>query len=249
MGISDDIKPRRIYRYENKKDNLVSSNSVNSDKKIEHTLSNLKNEQADDRYSDDTEHKIQIEDDFFNNKTETPKKQTKHHRFPFKLISWLLVIIIVALSIYNNLDRIKNILKDSAYYSPPAEEDDTYLNSDTTGSTSPSTQSENVTTTPVAETVSPTIDKTAIKIEVLNGNGTVGSADKVATTLRTNGFTVSKVANARKFTYLKTYIYYRTGAESYMELVKTFLTDRVCLSEKSDSITSGYDLVIVVGKQ
>jgi hypothetical protein len=60
---------------------------------------------------------------------------------------------------------------------------------------------------------------------------------------------VKNAANAKKFTYISTYVYYKSGKEAEANLVKDALPDREILLEQSDSLTTGYDIVIVVGKK
>ena len=54
-------------------------------------------------------------------------------------------------------------------------------------------------------------DVSDIKVEVLNGNGHAGSANKVAMELKNKGFNVISTGNANSFDYKNTIVIYRDG--------------------------------------
>lgn len=93
------------------------------------------------------------------------------------------------------------------------------------------------------------IDKSIIKIKVLNGNGITGSAAILQKVLTDNGFTIDSVSNASRFTYATTIIYYNTGKLAEAELAKATLTNYSVTTTENAQVAGIYDLVIVVGKQ
>lgn len=106
------------------------------------------------------------------------------------------------------------------------------------------------TTTPMATPATApatTLNKSSVKVSVLNGNGIAGSAAGVKTTLITAGYTVSNLSNAKVFTYATTMIYYKTGKAEYATDIKNTLTSRTVEIKESNAIAGSYDLVVVAG--
>ncbi len=102
-------------------------------------------------------------------------------------------------------------------------------------------------TAPAATT--PVIDKSTIKIKILNGNGVSGSAASVRNQLTGSGFSVAAITNAKTFSYQTTIIYYHTGKEAEATLVKDAVTGKETALELSDTVTTQHDVVVVVGKK
>lgn len=268
MGISDDIKPRKVYNYSQKK-NPSSSEKDSFEVKISKSLPEKQDntytstqQEVDDYLSGNEsvyENKNELENDFFENEAPVNKHEKKNKKkrfkFPTKLVTWIIVLFLLGLAVYKNLDKIVDLIIGQTTSTELASKDESYVSTDSkeqagTAADTTTTGTGNTTTPATTPTVSTTTQsKSSIKIEVLNGNGVSGSADKVRDQLVSAGFTVSKVANAKKFTYASTYIYYKTGATSSMELVKAALSTRTCIAELSDSLSAGYDVVVVVGKK
>jgi len=116
-------------------------------------------------------------------------------------------------------------------------------NKDSTVSNDTDNTSDNITSEPAQ------IDKSTIKLKVLNGNGISGSAAVLADILKTNGFVVESVTNASRFTYENTTIYFNTGKSAESELIKQSLTNYNVLSYENPSVTGNYDIIVVVGKK
>lgn len=114
-----------------------------------------------------------------------------------------------------------------------------------TGNTAAESSVAASSTAPAVSTTS--LDKTLIKVSILNGNGIKGSAAGVKTALETAGYTISNLSNAKVFTYTNTKIYHKTGKSDYAKDIKKTLSDRTVEIEESNSIAGSYDLVIVVG--
>lgn len=175
------------------------------------------------------------------------------------LFLWIVCGLLLATLIYINFDEIKSVLlkedtktSDSAKVTITKPTLDVYSGTVVTGDAAATgtaaTTGATVTTGITAEPVATTIDKKSIKMNVLNGNGISNSAVAVKNILVKAGFTVSSVANARKFTYPTTIVYYKTGKEAEAELVKDALSTRSVTTELYDGIGS-LDLQVVVGKK
>lgn len=240
MGISDDIKPKKIYRYREDKP-VVNPEESSGDLeiKVESTTKSV------------------LEDEFFNEnnikKTEKNKK-TKTKGYIPKFIYWLLVLAIIFVLIWKNKNRIDQLIESSPYVEQPVldtNEDEIYQNTSETMDDSVQTEtSQDVSSSTPAESsaAKPQIDR-ATKIEVLNGNGIKGAADVVSDLLVTFGYKVEKVANAKSFSYANTLIYYATGKESQATLIESALDDYECEKILSDSLVGNYDILVVVGKK
>lgn len=255
MGINNDIRPKTSYRYQPKHNTVpvkVDSEEPNED-------SDPELDQATDHLSsfDHYEDSSQPGDSFFDESKEGQKhraeaEQKTHHKagFPWgKLLLWLLVLAVAGTLLYRNWSLLYHLVfpEQNQAVTDTSLDNYTSTSSSTTDSTASSTATT-TTTAPVATTApAATTDKT-FRIEVLNGNGIAGSADKVSDTLTAAGFTVSKVANARSFSYASTYIYYKTGKEASAALIKAALPTRTTIEKLSDSVTGTlYDVVVVVG--
>ena len=88
-------------------------------------------------------------------------------------------------------------------------------------------------------------DDGSIKVAVLNGNGQLGVASKVARELESLGFKVVSIANADSFDYETTTIIYPSGKKSDAEKIAEVLTEARMEEGADDSITLP---TIIVGK-
>lgn len=249
MGISDDIKPKKPYRYSSRKE---KNDFVDDD--------------ADDKEEADLEkepkNKDELENDFFadsKNKHRVPPRleaEPKEPRPIGKIILILMVLTLVVVIIYQNFDLIKNLAGDKLNIFSNNQNSATTVSNlnanDNINSNSNADSNQNLNTNQsnanLNTNTAPVIDKTAVVIEVLNGNGITGSADKVKSLLVAAGYTVSKVTNAKKFTYPDTLIYYKTGQEAVAADIKATLTGYQTTIENSDTIVGSYDIVVIVGK-
>jgi|GEM_PF-6080154 len=93
------------------------------------------------------------------------------------------------------------------------------------------------------------IDKGAVKIDVLNGNGMKGESGVVANALKGSGWTVLNATNADNYEYTKTIIKFRQGYEGAAKLVAKDLSSLYPASlEQTVGADSKADIVIVLGK-
>lgn len=258
MGISDDIRPKKIHHHREKTiDVPVFDDDDEENEPIEKpeeekgrfdsgALEHLEN----DFFEDKKKHNQKSED---NEDEEKPKKTTPGHRKSLaKPIVWLMTISLLCVLGWQNRSTIidafkKNILKENStsttstsnakdefYTGEPATSSDT--------STSATATTETPTTTPTTA-----IDKTGITIEVLNGNGIKNSGSRVKSELEAAGFKVSKVTNAKNFNYKTTLIYFKTGKDKESELVKAALADRQVSTEQNDTLVGDYDIIVIIG--
>lgn len=238
MGIADDIRPKK-YR------------SIGA--KAEKAAIKKAKKEIDNR--DDGRLFKQSEDgDFFGGTpiSHTTNSEPKKHnlKWLYTLVIILAIASLIGLVVWQNYAVIKSYF-DGSYKKNNNQNLNQIIDSAGTkdknyeSSEPQSPATETATQTPVV----PTIDKKTINISVLNGSGIKNSAQTVAGTLSTAGFTVSATANARSFNYQKTLIYYKTGGEAKAELVKAALANYQTESVLSDPIVgTNYDIVVVVGK-
>jgi hypothetical protein len=255
VGISDDIKIKRPKQKPAPKDPVKEEVKKEEGDSVEVRVAKGRDRVSElyDNFLSDSHyyygdhpkaepHKDQIDDP-------EPPKQAKRSRAG--LIIFFLVLAIIGLILWQSYPSIKSFY-DELTGSTSDDSDSKILYSDipsqdyTTGSAT--SDAPATTTTPSAESTTSTINKSTISIQVLNGNGISRSAAGVKTTLESAGFTVSSVINAKKFTYASSIIYYKTGQDEEAALVKSSLPNLVIELENSDTLTSSYDIVVLVGK-
>ena len=84
-------------------------------------------------------------------------------------------------------------------------------------------------------------------LEVINGNGTKGIAGAVASKLKENGIEYTKIANAKKFNYIKTYIEYRIGYRNDAVNLNHSLLNKPFLI-RNDRLSADTAIRLVLGK-
>lgn len=252
MGIGDDIRPKTFKR--------ITKHSSKSTAKI----SKEKDKITNDLFSRPND------DDFFAN---TPiEKNGKIHkdtpivdqtlvnhphnhsyRWLYTLIIILVILILAGLVAWQNLDLIKSFINGS--YKKQNDQNLSEIISSTNDSLKKyDTAEQNQTAQPDASqqnatAAAPAIDKSVIKISVLNGSGVKNSAKVVADQLTTAGFIILYTGNASNFNYQQTFIYFKTGNDAQANLVKDSLTGRTVQTKENNSVVgTKYDVVVVVGK-
>jgi len=92
-----------------------------------------------------------------------------------------------------------------------------------------------------------TFDPANLKVEVLNGTGMSGLANKLAEALRQKGFQVVNVGNADSFNYQETQILDRTEGKQQLvqQIARMVGTSRLQQASKETATT---DLTIIIGK-
>lgn len=99
-------------------------------------------------------------------------------------------------------------------------------------------------------TVSNPIDRKAIRLRILNGNGIAGEAAKMKSQLEEGGFSVSSIGNA-KFSYTQTQIYYVANKKTEAESIASAITnyDTVITEAATSVVGDNTDVLVVVGKK
>lgn len=163
----------------------------------------------------------------------------------------LLVLTLVSVAVYQNIDLIKRrILKlpdtssSTSTITDTNSETGTDTAEDTTASADVPVADTEITQPVVSAPVLP--EKSSFTIRISNGNGVKGSADTVRDTLKAADFNVVSVGNANTFNYKTTVVYYKAGKEVEAGMVKDALTTRTVSAELSSTLTS-YDVLVVVG--
>lgn len=109
------------------------------------------------------------------------------------------------------------------------------------------------TSAPVAtvEPTKPPVTKKDLKIQVLNGSGTKGTAGKMKDLLESNGYVVSDTGNASTFDYKETEVSVKEGKETFAETLKTEISKEytASVSAKKLDASSSYDIRVTVGKK
>jgi len=88
----------------------------------------------------------------------------------------------------------------------------------------------------------------ALRLEVVNGNGVNGMAARVREYLRDKGGSVVRIANAEHFQHDRSVIYYRSGQRQQVEgLLSTLPLHNVSLLE-SDELAANVDVRVLLGR-
>lgn len=116
----------------------------------------------------------------------------------------------------------------------------------------PAPEETQVTPTEPVPTEKPQIDKSSVKIQVVNGTGTPGQASKVVDALKVADYSEDniKTGNAEEFDTLTTTITARKGFEDVASDIKDILEkvfDKVDIDSSSLEDSSDFDIVIVTG--
>ncbi len=95
------------------------------------------------------------------------------------------------------------------------------------------------------------VQRSDIKVQVLNGGGTPGSAGKAKTFLEEKGYTVADVGNTDEYTYKETEIHVKAGKEAYLELLKADLADEYTVGTADAKLAadSSSDAQVIIGKE
>ncbi len=109
------------------------------------------------------------------------------------------------------------------------------------------------TPTPTIEPTPPplSVNKSDIKVSVLNGGGTPGAGGKMKAFLEEKGYTVVKVGNADDYSYEQTEILIKSGKEEYQAMLTDDLKADYNLGTSSATVSEDaeYDAQVIVGKE
>jgi len=97
----------------------------------------------------------------------------------------------------------------------------------------------------------PVIDKTTLKIQVLNGSGTAGEAGKMKTLLEEKGYTVVGTGNAKTYDYEKTEIQSTSVNETVLGVLQTDISGTYTVGSTAATLkdTLPYNVLVIVGKE
>lgn len=102
-------------------------------------------------------------------------------------------------------------------------------------------------------TPTPTIilERSDLKIEVLNGSGVPGTAAKAADFLEELGYQKPATGNADSYDYSSTIIKIKESKQDYLPILKEDLSEKYTLSEEVDTLDEDedFDVVIIIGKE
>lgn len=94
-------------------------------------------------------------------------------------------------------------------------------------------------------------DRAGLTVEVINGGGVAGAGSKMKAFLEEKGYTVSKVGNAKEYTYDKTEILVKVSKSDYLATLESDLKDSYSLGSTSAALAedASYDAQVTVGKE
>jgi len=273
MGISDDIKPKKSHHpqkrsadvhvpifkdmYDEKDIDL--DNFEPEEKKLDpKSLEQLENDFFDYEYKHDNKRQQEKKDIYIDEAEEKKPTPKNHHhkKNSTKATFWLITLALLGLLIWQNYPEIVSAVKNKFFKKSATEtvaennKTDEYYTGEKVDNTTTEDTSATATSTetaPETTTAAPTIDKSSVIMEVLNGNGIKGSADTIRDQLVTAGFKVSRVTNAKNFNYATSIIYFKTGKDAEANIIKEILTNLQTTTQNSDSIVGDYDVIVVVG--
>ncbi len=100
-------------------------------------------------------------------------------------------------------------------------------------------------------TPTPSLDKSALKIEILNGTGTSGAAGKAAKLLENSGYKGIKTGNAAQYDYEETIIGIKESKKDFLPLISESLAKNYQIAEDSKTLDEkdSFDVIITLGKK
>ena len=115
-------------------------------------------------------------------------------------------------------------------------------------SESPATASFVASPTPEA-TTGANVDKSQIKVRILNGNGTAGVASSAKAFIEGKGYTVSNLGNADNFDFSQTVVKLKNSIMNIKSVLVADLSDKYSVTVSSDSLeaTDSADVEVTVG--
>jgi len=102
-----------------------------------------------------------------------------------------------------------------------------------------------------SKTASPSAKPKGLTIQVLNGSGKSGVASAMKKYLEEKGYSVVGTGNAKNFEYEKTEILIKTAKTSFLDKLKTDLSEKYVLGSTSATIeeSASYDAQVIIGKE
>ncbi len=94
----------------------------------------------------------------------------------------------------------------------------------------------------------PVVDKSKVRIDVLNGNGIAGSAKEIADLLERSGFNVRNIGDADRYDYPRTIIHYKPGHKDVAQLVAEQIKTKYSAILREDSSIQA-DIIVILGRR
>lgn len=132
---------------------------------------------------------------------------------------------------------------------PSPSETPTPTSGKTTPSPTPKTSPTPAKGTPTPTGTSGTLDRSNLKVKILNGSGVAGAATKASDALKKLGYDIVSSGNADNFDYTDTTIQVKSTKKTYLSQLKTDLSDTYTIgSATADYTGTDADAVVIVGK-
>jgi hypothetical protein len=99
-------------------------------------------------------------------------------------------------------------------------------------------------------TPSPKLDRSKLRVAILNGSGVAGAAKEISSNLNSLGYTIATIGNADDFTYENVTIKIKKSKSDYLPLLKKDISDndpKVIITTKLDDKLET-DAEVIVGK-
>lgn len=108
------------------------------------------------------------------------------------------------------------------------------------------------TTAPLPTAIpTPAVDKTTLKIQVLNGSGTAGEAGKMKAVLEEKGYSVVGTGNAKTYDYEKIEIQTTSTNEMVLSVLQADISGSYIVGSTAATLkdTLPYNVLVIVGKE
>lgn len=179
---------------------------------------------------------------------ESPKKPKK---FIYVII---LLVVVVGFFLTKNLFFGSNKQKQVPAITPTPTE--FQFPTDTPApSAGPTNTQEKITATPTVKKVNPVdsatgLDRSTLSVEIQNGSGEAGAANKGADVLRSFGYKIAGTANADNFNYEGATIKVKSTKSNFLALLKKDLGFSYTVSSASADLDSSStaDALVIIGK-
>lgn len=170
-------------------------------------------------------------------------------------------IVAIAVIVFFGVRAASSLFDVWTDLEPTAKLADSTAGTDSAETTTDTTTTETAAATPTEAVAAPeetpaatpapaaTIDPASLTVRVLNGNGVPGAAQKAADVLAAANIPVASTANAKKFSYSATMVYYPTGKKDEATLVANALSASYSTQLEENAVADGYDALVVVGAQ
>lgn len=192
---------------------------------------------------------------------ESSKGSRGNKRVIFIVIGIIILIALVAIAVIatggkgeNEKNLTPTPAQPAATFTPAPTETPTPTDGKTTPTPSPKASPTPAKGSPTPKiSVIPTgtsgLDRANLKVAVLNGSGEAGAATKASDALKKLGYDVVSSGNADNFDYETTTIQVKSTKKSYLDMLKTDLSDSYTVGTATADYTGDSDAVVIVGKK